>query len=570
MRIALLQLNQRLGDPVANGAAIEAAYAKAVAGGAELVVTPELAVVGYLAEDRMWETGLRNRVAIESARLAALSGSVPLVFGTFTPATSGRLFNELWWSENGKVRQVIRKRLLPSYDVFEEHRWFEASTEIPPLIEHRGHRIGVSICEDLWADPDLSGAAIRYGFDPIADLANQGATLILNASASPATLGSWLPEGRTAPWAVPSKEQQRKRLIQGLAKKHGLPVVYVDRVGAESWLLFDGGSCLVRPDGGWQGGERFKEGIVWVDTETAGSSWPAEPGEGAWLREALGMGLRDNLAKQGLEAVVIGLSGGIDSSVVAAMAADVLGPDRVIGVALPTRYSSAESLTLAKDQAERLSIPFLSLDADAAFASAAASLHSAFPDRTFSITDENLQSRARAMLLMGLSSEPTVHERLGTARVAVLNTGNKSEAAMGYFTLYGDGIGAFSMLGDCLKARVYALARELGETIPPGIFTRVPTAELRPGQTDEASLAPYALLDAILGAALEAQRPEEGLADDLALLLEGAELQSARNALPRIVSLLRRTEFKRRQLPFNLKVSPKAFGQGRRIPLTAL
>lgn len=570
MRIALLQLNQRLGDAALNGAAIETAYAKAVQGGAELVVTPELAVCGYLAEDRQWEIGLRARVAAESARLTALTGSVPLVFGTFSPAPSGRLYNELWWCENGSVRQVVRKRLLPTYDVFEEHRWFEASAEIPPLIEHLGHRIGVSVCEDLWADSGLSGTSIRYACDPIADLAKQGATLILNASASPATLGSWLPDGKVASWAVPSKEQQRKRLIQGLAKKHNVPLVYADRVGAESWLLFDGGSCLVQPDGSWQGGERFKEGIVWVDSEAAGNEWPAEPTEGAWLRDALRMGLRDNLAKQGLEAAVIGLSGGIDSSVVAAMAVEVLGPGRVMGVALPTRYSSAESLALAKDQAQRLGIPFLSLDADATFAGAAASLHLAFPNRSFSITDENLQSRARAALLMALTSEPAVHEKLRTPRVAVLNTGNKSEAAMGYFTLYGDGIGAFGILGDCLKARVYALARALGETIPPGIFSRVPTAELRPGQTDEASLAPYAQLDAILGAALEAQRPEEGIAEDLALLLEGADLEAARSALPRILGLFRRTEFKRRQLPFNFKVSPKAFGQGRRIPLTGI
>ena len=570
MRIALLQLNQRLGDPRTNGACIESAYARAVAGGADLVVTPELAMVGYLAEDRMWEVGLRNRVAIESARLANLSGSVPLVFGTFSPSPSGRLFNELWWCQSGKVRQVIRKRLLPSYDVFEEHRWFEPSPESPKPIEHCGHRIGISICEDLWADRDFSSAAVAYACDPIADLAKAGATLFLNASASPTTLGSWLPPGKAAPWAIASKELQRKRLIQGLAKKYGVPLVYADRVGADSWLLFDGGSCLVQPDGSWQGGQRFTEGIVWVDTEATGSSWPACPNEGAWLRDALRLGLRDNLSKQGLEAVVIGLSGGIDSSVVAAIAADALGPDRVLAVALPTEYSSSKSLDLAKDQAQRLGIKFLSLDADAPFSGAAAVLKGAFPDRVFSVTDENLQSRARAMLLMALTSEPAVHQQLGTDRVAVLNTGNKSEAATGYFTLYGDGIGAFAILGDCLKARVYDLAQELGEAITPGILTRVPSAELRPGQTDEGSLAPYAVLDAILGAAIEAQRPEEGLAEDLALLLEGAELESARNALPRILSLLRRTEFKRRQLPFNLKVSPKAFGQGRRIPLTAL
>lgn len=418
MRIALLQLNQRLGDPASNSACIEAAYAKAVVGGAELVVTPELAMAGYVAEDRMWEADLQSRVAIESARLANLSGPVPLVFGTFSPSPCGRLFNELWWCQSGAIRQVIRKRLLPSYDVFEEHRWFEPSLEIPQLIEHLGHRIGISICEDLWADREFSGAAVRYTCDPIADLAQAGATLLLNASASPTMLGSWLPTGKAAPWAVPSKELQRKRLIQGLAKKYAVPLVYADRVGADSWLLFDGGSCLVRPDGSWQGGQRFTEGIVWVDTEATGASWPAFPSEGAWLRDALRMGLRQNLAKQELEGVVIGLSGGIDSSVAAAIAAEALGPDRVLGVALPTAYSSAESLSLAKDQAQRLGIKFLCLDADAPFVGAAAAMKSAFPDRAFSITDENLQSRARAMLLMALTSEPAVHQQLGTARVA--------------------------------------------------------------------------------------------------------------------------------------------------------
>ena len=280
------------------------------------------------------------------------------------------------------------------------------------------------------------------------------------------------------------------------------------------------------------------------------------------------MGLRENLAKQGLEAVVLGLSGGIDSAVAAALAAEDLGPGRVLGVALPTRFSSGESSALAEQQARHLGIRFLHLDADAPFAGFAAALEQALPGRAFGLTDENLQSRCRGSLLMALTSEPEVHRRLGTSRVAVLNTGNKSEAATGYFTLYGDGIGAFALLGDCLKARVYAVARELGEAVPRGVLERPPTAELRPGQTDEASLLPYAQLDAILGAALEAQRPEEGLAEDLACVLEGPALDQARAALPRILGLLRRIEFKRRQLPFAFKVSPKAFGAGRRIPLT--
>jgi len=314
----------------------------------------------------------------------------------------------------------------------------------------------------------------------------------------------------------------------------------------------------------------FVAGMGIVDTRGTGGPWPAEPTEGAWLRRALGMGLRENLAKQGLEGVVVGLSGGIDSSVVAAVAAENLDPRKVLGVALPTAFTSRESLALAEEQARILGIPFLVAQAGLPFQAAQDALAQVWPDRAFGLTDENLQSRCRGMLLMGLTSEPAVHRLLGTSRVAVLNTGNKSEAATGYFTLYGDGIGAFGILGDCLKGRVFALARELGAAIPRGILERKPTAELRPDQTDEESLLPYVQLDAILGAVMEARREEEGLGEDLAELLEGQALASARGALPRILRLLRQSEFKRRQLPFALKVSPWAFGRGRRIPLTAV
>jgi NAD+ synthase (glutamine-hydrolysing) len=224
---------------------------------------------------------------------------------------------------------------------------------------------------------------------------------------------------------------------------------------------------------------------------------------------------------------------------------------------------------LAEKQARASGIHFLKADADGPFAGAERSLEGIFPDRAFGLTDENIQSRARGMLLMALTSEPDVHRMLGTNRVAVLNTGNKSEAATGYFTLYGDGIGAFGILGDCLKARVFALAREL-EAIPREVLERKPTAELRPNQTDEASLMPYVQLDAILGTCLEAHRQEETLADDLACFLDGQALEQARASLPRILRLVRTSEFKRRQLPFALKVSPWAFGRGRRIPLTAV
>jgi NAD+ synthase (glutamine-hydrolysing) len=569
MRIGILQLNASLADPEANGRDIEEAYRKAVAQGAELVLTPEMAVPGYLAEDRLWEVGLRRRIAMESERLAGLTREVPLVLGTCSPSPSGRLWNEVWWCEHGSLQAVARKRILAAYDIFDETRYFDPGTEIPPIREFKGERIGLSVCEDLWADPVLAPGPIRYTFDPIRDLAAQGATLILNASASPGHLGTWVPPDRAPSWAIPGKLELRRRLLQGHARRHGVPIAYASRVGSESWLTFDGGSGMVFPDGSWRGADHFQPSVLVVDSQAGGAPWQVDPVEAAWLRKALGLGLRENLAKQGLEAVVVGLSGGIDSAVVVAMAVENLGRERVLGAALPTRYTSQESLYLAEAQAKHLGIPFLTLSADEPFAGAEAALQSAFPDRAFGITDENLQSRARGALLMALTTEPHVHRMLGTNRVAVLNTGNKSEAATGYFTLYGDGIGALGILGDCLKQRVFALARELGELVPEGVLRRKPTAELAPGQTDEASLLPYALLDPILAAYIETRRPLESLPEDLAEVLEGADLEQARAAVPRILRLLRGSEFKRRQLPFALKVSPRAFGRGRRIPLTA-
>jgi NAD+ synthase (glutamine-hydrolysing) len=569
MRIGILQLNSFLADPEVNGRAIEAAYGRAVSLGAELVLTPEMAVPGYLAEDRLWEVGLRRRIGVETERLAGLVGEVPLVLGTCSPSPSGRLWNELWWCERGGVQVRARKRILATYDVFDETRYFDVGAEVPQLVSFRGERVGLSICEDLWADPDLAPGPIRYAFDPIQDLVSQGATLILNASASPGHLATWVPADRHPAWAIPGKLELRRRLLQSHARRHDLPIAYASRVGSESWLTFDGGSGLVFPDGTWRGAAHFEEAVFVVDTQAGGLPWQADPAEALWLRKGLGLGLRENLSKQGLEAVVIGLSGGIDSAVVVAMAVENLGRERVLGAALPTRYTSQESLQLAEAQARRLGIPFLTLSADEPFAGAEAALQRAFPDRTFGITDENLQSRARGALLMALTTEPHVHRMLGTNRVAVLNTGNKSEAATGYFTLYGDGIGALGILGDCLKQRVFALAREFGELIPEGVLRRQPTAELAPGQTDEASLLPYAILDPILAAYIETRRPLECLSEDLAAVLDGADLEQARAAIPRILRLLRGSEFKRRQLPFALKVSPRAFGRGRRIPLTA-
>jgi NAD+ synthase (glutamine-hydrolysing) len=379
--------------------------------------------------------------------------------------------------------------------------------------------------------------------------------------------------GSAPPWALPSKSLQRRDFLSISSKRRGIPVAHVSRVGAEEGLLFDGGSCLALPDGAFQNFESFAEGVFIVDTDAPGTAWtngPQECREGAWLRRALAMGIKDNMSKQGLEAAVIGLSGGIDSAVVTALAVEAIGPDKVIGVSLPTRFTSVESRGLAKNQAQRLGINFLEVDAEAPFAGAASSLSLGLAGRQFGITDENLQSRCRGMLLMAVTSEPAIHEMLGTERCAVLNTGNKSEAATGYFTLYGDAVGAFGVIGDLLKTRVYAVARELGDAIPEDVLSRPPTAELRPNQTDESSLMPYVQLDAILGALIEAKRPMDGLREDLAEALDGQELLEARESLPRVQRLVSGSEFKRRQLPFSLHVTQNAFGRVGNVPLTAI
>jgi len=557
MRIALLQINTELARPEINGRTIETAYLEAVKLGASLVVTPELAVPGYIPDDKLFEPSLLSAVEKENQRLQAAAGSVPLLFGTCSPAASGKLWNELWWCEHGKLRCKTRKTSLADYGPCRESRYFQPDPNQRNPVDYLDKRIGLIIGEN---SPDSFEDAIKAG-----------ASLIINATASTCALGSYVPKGCKPSWALPSKSRQRYEFLSAQSKTHTTPIVYINRVGAEGSLLFDGGSCLSLPDGTRQCGETFNSGIFIVDTDERGTVWSDETDdEGPWLHKALGMGMRDNLFKQGIEAVIVGLSGGIDSAVVTALAVGAIGAKRVLGVALPTRFTSKESIKLARQQAQTLGINYLELDADVPFAGAASVLLSALPDRQFGLTDENIQCRCRSMLLMALTTEPGIHNQLGTNRCAVLNTGNKSEAATGYFTLYGDAIGAFGVIGDLLKGRVYALARELGGLIPEQVINRPPTAELRQNQTDESALMPYRQLDAVLGALIEARRPIECIYDDLADVLNGQDLFEARNALPRIQKMINGTEFKRRQSPFALKVSHRAFGTDRQIPLTAV
>jgi len=528
MRIALLQINVDFGRPEANGRAIEKGYLEAINLGAELVVAPELAVPGSLPWEALSDASAIRATDVENQRLSSLAGATPLVFGTCSKSDSGELSNEIWWCVNGGLRHRMRKEA-------------QGAGKVEP-IEYLGTKIGLAVGEDFGGTFESQARA--------------GAGLIINAVASPAALGSYAPTTSRPPWALPSKAERRREFLAVQSQTHTALIAYVNRVGADKNILFDGGSCLVLPDGTWQCGHSFNDGVLLVDTNRAGEPYREKPNtEGPWLAQALAMGIKDSLSKQGIGAAVIGLSGGIDSAVVAALACKALDPKKILGVSLPTRVTSAESVELARAIAQNLGINYLELDADAPYSSAAESLKRAFPAREFCLTDENLQSRARGVLLMALTTEPDVHRLLGANRCVVINTGNKSEAATGYFTLYGDGIGAFGPLGDLLKARVYLLANEFQCQIPEQVIKRPPSAELRPGQTDEASLVPYSQLDAVLGAFLEAGRPEESLHADLADVLDGQGLAGARSALPKILQMVKNSEFKRRYLPYVLNVT---------------
>ncbi|MCL1908022.1 MAG: NAD(+) synthase [Holophagaceae bacterium] len=552
MRIALLQIDANLAQPELNSKAIEAAYLEAIRLGADLAVAPELAVPGYLPGDRLFELSLRQSIESENRRLQAIAGPTPLVFGTCSPAESGKLWNELWWCQEGRVVTKIQKTVLHNFGFYDESRYFEPGLKSQKPVDYSGKRIGLAVGESIMSN---------FG-----DLVRNGATLVINADASTCGLGSYTPRGCRPTWAQPSKSAWRREQLFDLSKSFSIPIAYVNRVGADGSLLYDGESCLVLPDGTVQCAEVFEECVFMADTDKKGRSWlDASNDEGAWLNKALVAGIKSCLHKMRIESLVVGLSGGIDSSVVASLAAMAIGPDKIFGASLPTRFTSDESIRLARIQAKRLGIHHTQIDADASFAGAVASLRGVFPDRQFGLTDENLQSRCRGMLLMALTSEPATHKILGTESCAVLSTGNKSEAATGYFTLYGDGIGALCPIGDLLKARVYALAHELGDLVPEEIINRSPTAELRPNQTDESSLMPYRQLDPILGALLEANRPAESLHDDLSEVLDGQDLTEARRALPRVMKLIKNSEFKRRQLPHTLNVTQRWLWAGQKV-----
>ena len=542
MRIALLQLNATIGAYDKNRARLEQAYREAVEKGAELVLAPELFLCGYPPRDLLLREDFIQR-GLECLDLLARSiGGIPLITGYVdrNPDRPGRaLCNAAAVIQNGKILHRVMKSLLPTYDVFDEDRYFEPAQKVAP-IDLCGQKIAVTICEDIWNDADFWPER-RYRTDPVHDLVHMGATLVVNISASPWQRG---------------KEATRLAMLQRVARDERVPLVQVNVVGGNDELIFDGHSVALDAKGDVLAlGASFAEEVLVVEVEPSPAREMVAPALPANQEEqlfrALVLGVRDYVAKCGFKSVVLGLSGGIDSALVAVIAAEALGPDKVWGVSLPSRYSSEGSLSDAAHLAKKLGIRYDVLPIADPVVEVEKALTGVFHGRTPDATEENIQSRMRGLLLMALSN------KFGPL---VLTTGNKSELAVGYCTLYGDMCGALAVIADVLKTEIYALAKWINrneEIIPWNTIEKPPSAELRPDQTDQDSLPPYDILDRIL------RHYVVDDADPKMLVSEGISPETVKDVLNKIVF----SEYKRRQAAPGLKVSPRAFGMGRRVPI---
>ena len=537
MKIGLLQLNFTIGDFEKNSEKVLNAYLRAVRLGAELCVAPELGICGYPPRDLLNRKDFLQSHDRTLRELAKKVGKVPLIIGGIekNKKKDGRsLHNSAFLLEKGKARVVAQKSLLPTYDVFDEDRYFQPGTRNEPLRLGK-EKVGVTICEDIWNDEDLWPER-RYRRDPVRELAKKGIDLLINLSASPWSMG---------------KEKVRHRLLAEVAKREKIPVVQVNLVGGNDELVFDGESMVVGTRGGLLGvGAAFAEEVRVVDLGGREEK-PVWAEDEEQVFRALVLGTRDYLEKCGFREVVLGLSGGIDSALTAVIAVEALGKDRVLGVAMPSRFSSPGSVTDAEVLAKNLGIRFVKIPIEDSFAAMLRSLASVRAGKHGGLTEENLQSRLRGVILMAISND--------SGRL-LLTTGNKSELAVGYCTLYGDMCGALAVIADVPKTMVYQISKWVnrnGEIIPRDSIEKAPSAELRPDQKDQDSLPPYEELDRIL----ESYVVHEGSLD--AMAKKGISKKVAQE----IVRKIDLSEYKRRQAAPGLKVTTKAFGLGRRVPI---
>ena len=520
MRLALAQINTTVGDLDGNRALILDRLEAAKEANADVVVFPELAVTGYPPEDLLLRPGFVRAAEESLEQIAdAVHGIVAIVGAPH--ADGGHLYNVAAVCADGEVKDRVRKQLLPNYGVFDEVRYFTPGTDATP-IEIGEAKVGVTVCEDMWQPGP-----------PASELARMGARPLINISASPFHIG---------------KDRTREEMFRARARDNNASVVFCNAVGGQDELLFDGHSCVIDDRGEVIArAPGFEEALLVVDLGATGSIVPFDD-ELEQMRQALVLGLRDYVRKNGFEQVLVGVSGGIDSALVAALAVEALGADRVHCVSMPSRYSSDATRTDARRLAKDLDAGFQEIEIESIFETYLAVLGPFFAGREPDLTEENLQARIRGTLLMALSN------KFGWLLVA---TGNKSELSVGYATLYGDMAGGFALLKDVYKTDVFRLAKYLG-TIPQSIIERAPSAELRADQLDEDSLPPYPALDQVLEAYVEQDRTLEELSSD------GFD----RDVVERAVALVDRAEYKRRQAPPGVRLRPKAFGRDRRTPIT--
>ena len=540
MKIALAQINPIAGDIPGNFALISDGWRRAAERGADLVCFPELAVLGYPPRDLLLRDAVVRHAASAVEELAQTFRDGPAaVVGTVTrnPRPHGApLGNAAVFLADGRVQATYIKQLLPTYDVFDERRYF-APGESSVVVTYKGRRIGLLVCEDLW-HRDLVYGRERYGADPSAQLATRGVDVVIGISASPFHGG---------------KDAHRTALFAGEAKRMGAVLVCVHQVGANDDVIFDGRSRVFDQ----AGQERLRlpgfestDGMVDLNDLPDVLDPLPELDDAQDVRRALTLGIADYSAKTGLDRVLIGLSGGVDSALTACLAADALGPDNVWAIAMPSRFNLEMSRTDAETLAGSLGIRFSTIPIQPAYDTFLTMLAPHFKDRPFDVTEENIQARTRGLLLMALSN------KFGHL---VLSTGNKSEVAVGYCTLYGDMNGGLAVLSDVWKTEVYDIARlYLDEgAMPARIVERSPSAELRPDQQDSDSLPPYAELDPILRARIEQGKGAK----------EIIAMGHKRETVIRMLKLIDRNEYKRRQLAPGLKVTRRAFGVGWRMPI---
>lgn len=539
MNVGLAQINPVVGDFPGNAKRILAAYRACLDAGADLVITPELSLVGYPPRDLVFKSQFVPKCLQALDYLAGEIREVPLVVGYVDhhhPGHPGKPFrNAAAWLEQGTIRHRIWKTLLPTYDVFDERRYFEPAERQEPIL-WQGKRIGLTICEDIWTEDFLQRPF--YDRDPVEELRTQGIDVLLNLSASPFHLG---------------KPALRRAMIGGIARRCGVPVVYCNAVGGNDQLVFDGHSLVAAPNGRisrqFPG---FEETSSVVDPfATVLDDVPLDDHAPAHLYRALVLGLRDYVTKCGFSSVCLGLSGGIDSALTAAIAADALGPDRVHGLTMPSPFSSRGSVEDSFALAANLGIRCDEVPISGAFDAVKLAMRPLFQGLAEDVTEENMQARIRGLFLMALSNKEN-H--------LLLTTGNKSELAVGYCTIYGDMCGGLAVISDLPKIRVYDVARWLNrerEIIPWNTIEKPPSAELRPDQKDQDTLPPYEILDAILELYVEHHlSPDE-------IINRGYEEATVR-WIQRRVDL---NEWKRQQAAPGLRVTTKAFGIGRRMPI---